>query len=136
MEIKKFFKPTIIIFIILNMMTVILLVSHKISEDKETMAYMLQADVVEQVGDLEGKGSVLSTSDTVDVHISANTDLGLKTEAAIIAQVGKNVVFTVEGIAQGDTLSVRGDNNYVIDLETKNYGEYNWVPERAGVFKR
>lgn len=133
MNIRKLFKPAIVTLIALNITIVFLLASNKINEDKEVMAYMSEAN--NMLEDETRIQSALDTDSAVNVHIQANTDLGLRTEAAIVAQVGKKVIFTVQGMAQGDTLIVRGANDYIIPLETESYGEYKWVPDRSGIFE-
>lgn len=131
MKYNKIFKPAIAVLLVLNLGTVLLLAANRGAEVQEVASYSEN-----QKDNLAAeKKSVLLQDDVDEVNITADTDLGIITEAPISAKVGKEVIFTVSSTYPGDVMKVRGLNGYGTTLETGDYGEYIWTPERAGVFE-
>lgn len=130
MKYSKVFRPAIVLLIALNLGTVLILASSKVNNAGKS-----DKEVSEEYVVVKEKQSVLAQNDIDEVSIEANTDLGLITEAPIAAKVGKEVIFTVNGTYSGDVMKVRGLNGYEIVLEMQDYGEYSWMPERAGIFE-
>nr|WP_302596110.1 hypothetical protein [uncultured Cellulosilyticum sp.] len=131
MKYNKIFKPAITVLLVLNLGTVLLLAANRGTETQDVASY-----IEDEKDNLDAeKKSVLSEDDVDEVTITADTDLGVITEAPIAAKVGKKVIFTVNSTYAGDTMKVRGLNGYGATLESGDYGEYMWTPERAGVFE-
>lgn len=131
MKYNKIFKPAIAVLLVLNLGTVLLLAANRGSEVQEVASYEEN-----QKDNLAAeKKSVLLQDDVDEVNITADTDLGIITEAPISAKVGKKVIFTVNSTYPGDIMKVRGLNGYGTTLEAGDYGEYTWSPDRAGVFE-
>ncbi len=131
MRYDKIFKPAIVVLVMLNLGAVLLLASNRGLVLEEDKGY------IESAGDTleEAHKSVLAQNDVNEISITADTDLGLITEAPIAAKVGQKVIFTVNSTYSEDKMQVRGLNGYGTVLEMIDYGEYSWIPDRAGIFE-
>ena len=93
-----------------------------------------EVDIRDNLQNLQSIERVAKEQTEEEVYIMADTDLGKKTDAAMVAKVGYEVAFSINQGEESDIVEVLGNNGFVEYPEKSKIG-YVWTPERAGIFE-